>query len=1393
MSSSSSNVDTSLMSLNEYLQSIWIPLNQIKSATNNFADENLLTQTSSELYKGQLFIQSSGEFVSIIVRASLSYDIAIQELKMLKNLRHNNIVPIFKYSVTDYKATHRLIIYKREVNESLDKHLSSSSMLSWMRRLHICVGIARALTYLHFDADEDQSVIHGNIKSSKILLDHHWEPKLHGFQFAVIAKRNQVYLIDTYKGSLLYLDPAYETTRGLTNKSDVFSFGVVLFEVLFGITASSVVPSTPDHDDNWYFARMARACYEEKKLDEKIDPNLRKQMNTESLNIFSETAYFCLKEQRSQRPDMKKVLQRLERALELHRIHESPEHSRAGKGTSSNHLKVKTLDHLKIQLSDIKLATNNFSDIYCIGSGGFATVYKAQLDHFDGNSSPTVNKGEKKVELPRRRGTIAIKRLFNRVDKKVELPKRRSTVAIKRIFGRVDGLAEKGFLAEIELLSKCKHPNIVSLTGYCDEEPEMILIYEYASNGSLEDYLGKSDKITKFTWVQRIKICIDIAYGLEYLHKVTEDKECIIHRDIKSANILLDDRWQAKIADFGLSKLHPTYIQRSTLLSANIGGTQVYLDPEYEKTGNLKTSSDIYSFGVVLCEIMSGNLAYDNIYNTMGLPSIVRQCFNDKTIEELVDPQLKEADENIYGLNEGLNHDSLYTFAKVASQCVAKAQVDRPTIEVIIKELEKSLNLQNNRKDNLLEAIKLGTQNFSVCNCTGIGRSWKLYKGEVLLANANGRTPTVAKRFDSGSDEGNSQFMTELKFLFEHKHKNIVGFVGYCNEMGEKVIVYEHASNGTLEKHLDNADLTWMKRLKIGLDVARGLEYLHTGGITKGKSMIHGDIKSSSILLDGDWRAKLSNFEELSYGSLSYKKLGFYDARLDMYSLGVVLLEMLVGRSACEEEIEEFKKFSLAKKWYKKDALDEMMFEGIKEQTVTRSLDAYSDITYKCLQQDNGYKTYWPGASEVVEKLTLALTEQEDHEIRETKLPKDYEKLSHMSGEGIIIPGRFKDFYDMLCDGFFFQEGKAWFSLGSNGKRNVMISAQKLSYTNRWQRKWLSIPESRFHVVAKMLDTMNMKVRIKIKPQLLLPGDNYGVHLVFKFKSGKCLAKQMFVNLTYKSGSDTLHSHFATLREDGWMTIELCQILNYKEDTEFKVVLESFSRSYCGRSSIYIEGVEFRTIEKEHEEDGSKEIKKYQETQIHEEIKKPEEIQHFPTDSKDRLTSTGLAIEGFLLKQVHYKKICFMLLDMEAPHQSSIAKPFHLKYSAESRFQGENELSKRQVFGIKGKIESQLLSPDKDYTCYLVFKLSETCHGLHCPVRVRDVLQWKNKETRLICFRPDTNGAKEREDGWMEVLVWKFNSNSQLRSNHIPMYLKFITYEGTMSGLIVSGLEIRPM
>nr|XP_043631039.1 receptor-like protein kinase ANXUR1 [Erigeron canadensis] len=557
----------------------------------------------------------------------------------------------------------------------------------------------------------------------------------------------------------------------------------------------------------------------------------------------------------------------------------------------------------------------------------------------------------------------------------------------------------------------------------------------------------------------------------------------IVHRDIKSANILLDDNWVAKIGDFGLSKIHHVDQKGSTLVTSNIAGTEVYLDPEYMNTGKLKKESDIYSFGVVLCEIMCGRMAYDNIYfanNEKGLPSIARRCFNDRTLEEIIDPKLREADEDIFRLDGGLNQDSLDTFCNIAYQCLAETQVKRPTTEIIIKELTKAFNFQKNSKDNLqisLEEIKLATQNFSDTKCIEEGRYWKQYEGKI--PNANGCIDVVAKRFDSKSDKGNQQFVVELKVLFEHTYENIVSLVGYCNEKGEKIIVYEYALNGRLDKHLDNINLTWMKRLNVCVDIARGLESLHSGGLKEGTRMMHRDIKSSSIVLDGDWIARISNLElcsllweagetdhitdnayrSMCYVDPKYKVNGYLRAASDIYSLGVVLFEILCGILAWTDGGKGRESLGLlATRCCKEDKLNDIVFQGIKEQISIQSFSIFQQIAYKCL--NNHYKLE---TSMVVKQLKRALEFQEDYEIWEPKLPKDYKEIISMSkNPEIYFGGKKKDIYDVLNKGILLQEGKLWFLLGSNGERNEMISSKKLSYKNKRAHTWRSIPQSRF-------------------------------------------------------------------------------------------------------------------------------------------------------------------------------------------------------------------------------------------------------------------------------------------------------------------------------------------
>ncbi|KAJ0511317.1 putative protein kinase RLK-Pelle-CrRLK1L-1 family [Helianthus annuus] len=200
------------------------------------------------------------------------------------------------------------------------------------------------------------------------------------------------------------------------------------------------------------------------------------------------------------------------------------------------------------------------------------------------------------------------------------------------------------------------------------------------------------------TWVQRIKLCIDIARRLDYLHSTTDYKQTLIHRDMRSDNILLGDNFKAKIANFGLSKFHPCGDKRSTTYETVIAGTYVYLDPEYMMTCKLKAEMDLYSFGVVLFEILTGRLAYASVYTKEkeeGPAPIVRQHFKRGTLKELVDPELKkERVEKNFTSTEGLNEDSLHTFYEIGYRCLVEQQAQCPSIKYVIHELYRALYFQ---------------------------------------------------------------------------------------------------------------------------------------------------------------------------------------------------------------------------------------------------------------------------------------------------------------------------------------------------------------------------------------------------------------------------------------------------------------------------------------------------------------------------------------------------------------------------------------------------------------------------------------------------------------------------------------------------------------------------
>jgi serine/threonine protein kinase len=311
---------------------------------------------------------------------------------------------------------------------------------------------------------------------------------------------------------------------------------------------------------------------------------------------------------------------------------------------SSNAFLAPTLNlSLRISFAEIRRATDNFNAKKLIGKGGFGKVYKG-----------TLRNGMK--------------------------------VAVKRSeAGHGQGLHE--FQTEIMVSSQIRYRHLVSLIGYCDERSEMILVYEFMEKGSLRDHLyhtdGSSQKLSslsELSWMLRLEICIGAAKGLDYLH--TQARR-ILHRDVKSTNILLDKDYVAKVADFGLSKSGPPDPDQCTMA---VKGSVGYLDPEYFNTVKLTEKSDVYSFGVVLFEVLCARPPIDNALPMEEgyLPEWAMQLDREGQLENIIDPVL------VGKIKPG----SLRKFSETAVKCLKQNSTERPSMREVVYDLIYAKQLQ---------------------------------------------------------------------------------------------------------------------------------------------------------------------------------------------------------------------------------------------------------------------------------------------------------------------------------------------------------------------------------------------------------------------------------------------------------------------------------------------------------------------------------------------------------------------------------------------------------------------------------------------------------------------------------------------------------------------------
>ncbi|KAI4349867.1 hypothetical protein L6164_010413 [Bauhinia variegata] len=283
-------------------------------------------------------------------------------------------------------------------------------------------------------------------------------------------------------------------------------------------------------------------------------------------------------------------------------------------------------------LRDLELATNRFSKENVLGEGGYGVVYRGKLI----NGTP-----------------VAVKKILNNI-----------------------GQAEKEFRVEVEAIGHVRHKNLVRLLGYCIEGIHRMLVYEYVNNGNLEQWLhGAMRHHGYLTWEARIKILLGMAKALAYLHEAIEPK--VVHRDIKSSNILIDDDFNAKVSDFGLAKLLGA---GKSHVTTRVMGTFGYVAPEYANTGLLNEKSDVYSFGVVLLEAITGRdpVDYGRPAHEVNLVDWLKMMVGSRRSEEVVDPNI-EVRPSTRALKRAL---------LTALRCVDPDSEKRPRMGQVVRMLE---------------------------------------------------------------------------------------------------------------------------------------------------------------------------------------------------------------------------------------------------------------------------------------------------------------------------------------------------------------------------------------------------------------------------------------------------------------------------------------------------------------------------------------------------------------------------------------------------------------------------------------------------------------------------------------------------------------------------------
>ncbi|GJT42143.1 serine-threonine/tyrosine-protein kinase catalytic domain-containing protein [Tanacetum coccineum] len=979
---------------------------------------------------------------------------------------------------------------------------------------------------------------------------------------------------------------------------------------------------------------------------------------------------------------------------------------------------MKNWEGLKIPFEKIDVATENFKT--CIGRGGYGWVYKGVLSI---NGKDT---------------TVAVKRLNER-------------------FGQ--GLKE--FLTEIQLLSGQEHPNLISLLGYCDDGKEKIIVYEYAARGSLDRYIrrrNRDESSTTLTWLERLKICADAARGLNHLHNHIGGHRTIIHRDIKSSNILIDENWVAKISDLGLSKLSVTGFGVSLIVS-NGCGTHGYCEPEYYTSGIVTKKSDVYSFGIVLFEVLCGRLCItepDNGFILSG--KSVKEYYNKGNLVKIIDPSLREH----------IGSYSMTKFFEIAYRCLNNDRQQRPGMNIVAKELEETLNVQ--MAHELEEKRKR-----QVIKDSDSDEFWETklpIDWEVLI-----------NKFSIPSDTCSSKkkLVSHLRagLLFDQDNQFF-----YINDDGKKCVMLSARKFLDCKKRLIQPNLRFSK-------VAVYPNYRDFQG-TKCRMKVSmlsvGTTYAASLVFKYRWKRA----EHLMPKKLITIKWKMKD--LSVYSTHYAEL--------------------ISENWYKIRMWHFMnhrliaTFDFVLEELSYFQKTDKSNLLIQGIEFEPNDKS---------EEDRYDVDDVDDDEYWEKKLPDEYQRYIDMSDKPFHYTTK-KELYISLCQGFLGCNGQLWFSLCKSSSGICLMLPATHILSDYKYLKPLSVFESRFKEVVRLETHDKYSFSCGLGSFMFSPHYTYACYLVFKYEDNQVLSNEacfykvkcnlgdnnmiqgiVFAHLTSMTnipavapkkdiGSpdssksiqmpnkdmDLAHS-LVEKRNDGWMEVRLTKPLHHLENHESLEV--NLVKANSSRMGIIVEGMEFRpvvhdgsylvgersanrniigtnhlhgTSDHEKNEEDIDDDDEYWEKKLSDEYERYTEMSDIPLNYTTKKELYLLFCHGFLANDGQ--------LVQRGGHILSNVEPiFNARYNLGGKcITITPTLKPKEKSGSSKSVEG----------------------GLGMSKHYAD-------STR--------NWVEKRDDGWLEARLTKPLSKHHFEFHEGLMIFLWKIEGGSLSGIIVEGVEFRPV